>query len=320
MFIKKRAAPELVGIEDPKKWINSPPVSLEKLKGNIILLDFWAYSCVNCIRTIPALKEIAGKYKNKRFALVGIHTPEFEFEKEIGNVKNAVKKHEIKYPIFNDQERKNWENYGNKYWPRAAVINAEGEVIFEHIGESGYDEIEERIVDELTAIKEVKPGETKMLFEGERFFHEGISRETYAGSARSYGFNSRMVCTPDGCNEYIDSGKYEKDTVNLHGQWIQEKEYVEFQAEKGGWIALKFFASEVNVVMSGIGIAEILLDGNALTRTNTGKDVMFIGKKSYVKLNGADMYRIFDNRGQFREGILKIIPFRRMRVFAYTFG
>jgi len=322
LFFRKKKAPELVGLDDAKKWINSEPLSLERLKGKVLLLDFWTYSCINCIRTLPALKEMWEKYKNKRFVIVGIHTPEFEFEKEIGNVKYAVKKYGISYPIFNDLERRNWNNYGNQYWPRAALINSEGEVIFDHIGESGYEEIEEKIVDELFKIKELKEGEVKLINEVKKVYESGISKESYIGSLRNNGFNSRVVCKPGSCNKYIDIGRYEKDKINLQGQWDVEKEFAEFNGpdRDKSWIGIKFYSTEVNIVMSGIGTAEVLLDGNPLSKRNAGKNMSFIGKKSYLKVDGSDIYNVFDNKGTYIDGILKIIPFRRMRAYAFTFG
>ncbi len=322
LFFRKKKAPELVGLDDAKKWINSEPLSLERLKGKVVLLDFWTFSCLNCIRTLPFLKELWDKYKNKRFSIIGIHTPEFEFEKEIGNVKYAVKKHEIRYPIANDPERRNWNNYGNQYWPRAALINSEGEVILDHIGESGYEEIEEKIVDELFKIKELKEGEVKLINEIKRVYERGISKECYVGSLRNNGFNSRVVCTPGSCNEYIDIGRYEKDKINLQGQWYVEKEFAEFNGKDGdkSWIGIKFYSSEVNIVMSGIGTAEVLLDGEPLSKRNAGKNMGFIGKKSYLKADGSDIYNVFDNKGTYIDGILKIIPFRRMRAYSFTFG
>lgn len=319
LFFRKKKAPELVGVEDPKRWINSEVLSLERLQGKVVLLDFWAYSCVNCIRTLPALREMWEKYKNKRFVIIGVHTPEFEFEKEIGNLKFAVKKHGIKYPIVSDPERRNWDNYGNSYWPRAALINAEGEVIFDHIGESGYGEIEEKIIDELVKLKELEEGKVKLIDEEKRVYDKGISKETYIGSLRNSGFNSRVVCKPGACNSYIDIGRYEKDKVNLQGQWEQEKEYAQFEGGEG-WLAIKFYASEVNLVLSGIGTAEVLLDGVPLSKKNAGRDISFMGKKSYLKVEGDDMYNLINNKGDYIEGILKLIPFKGIRAYVFTFG
>ncbi|MDO8509090.1 MAG: redoxin family protein [Nanoarchaeota archaeon] len=319
LFFRKKKAPELTGVEEAKKWINSDVLSLEKLRGKVVLLDFWTYSCVNCIRTLPALKDIWEKYKNKRFVIIGVHTPEFEFEKEIGNVKFAVKKHGIKYPVVNDPDRKNWNNYGDSYWPRAALINAEGEVIFDHIGEGGYDEIEKKIIEELVRLNEIDEESINNINDEMKQYDKSLSKETYLGTLRTKGFNSRVVCKPGTCNEYIDIGRYEKDKVNLQGQWNPDKEFIEFEG-KDGYIALKFYASEVNLVLSGIGTAEILLDGAPLNKKNAGKDIYFLGKKSYVKVEGDDMYNLVNNKGDYIEGILKIIPFKRMKAYVFSFG
>ncbi len=127
--------------QDIKSWINSKPLTLKDLRGKIVLLDFWTYSCINCIRTLPALKKMHEKYSKKGLVIVGIHTPEFEFEKDLENVKTAVKKHGIKYPVGLDSDNTTWHLYGNRYWPWATLIGKEGNIVMEHIGESGYDEI-----------------------------------------------------------------------------------------------------------------------------------------------------------------------------------
>lgn len=321
---KAPKAPEIIGINE-KGWINSKPLSLDNLQGKVVLLDFWTYSCVNCLRTLPALKEMWKKYKNKRFMLIGIHTPEFDFEKEIGNVKYAVKKHGIEYPVASDPERINWNRYGNNYWPRAALINSSGELIFDHVGESGYDEIEGKIIEELAKLKEIKQSEIEKIKEKKRAYELGISKETYAGSLRNEGLGSAMVCTKHNCNEYFDNQNYEKDVLYPHGDWLQEKEFLEFKGKKAdkqnatGHLAFKYYASEVNVVMAGNGTAEVLLDNKPLAKDKAGSDIIFKDNKSYVKIDGADMYNLI-KAGHFHEGVLKLIPFKGMKVYAYTFG
>ncbi|MBI2449810.1 redoxin domain-containing protein [Candidatus Pacearchaeota archaeon] len=313
MLAKKIKALEIVEI---KGWLNSEPLSLEKLRGKVVLLDFWTYSCVNCLRTLPALKEIWEKYKDKNFMLIGIHTPEFEFEKELENVKNAVKRNSIEYPVANDPERVNWNRYGNRYWPRAALINSNGELIFDHVGESGYDDIDARIIAELKKIGEVK--DTEGIKEQKRAHHFGVSPEIYAGSLRNEGIGSSQVCTPDGCDVYKDQGDYKMNVIYLEGEWVQKPEFVEFVKGKG-YIIFKFYASEVNVVMDGSGNAVVFLNGKPLTKLNSGSDVKFRGKKSYVGVEGAGMYNIIRKK-DFAEGELKIEAFKGMRVYAYTFG
>lgn len=316
MLAKKIKAPEIVEIKTDG-WVNSEPLSLEKLRGKVILLDFWTYSCVNCLRTLPALKQIWSRYRDKSFMLIGIHTPEFEFEKDFENVKRAVKRHGIEYPVANDPERINWNRYGNRYWPRAALINADGELILEHVGESGYDEIEKSIIVKLRNLGEIE--NAGGIKEEKRPHHFGISPETYAGSARNEGIGSSQVCTPDGCDVYKDPGEHKTNVIYLEGEWIQKPEYVEFNGREKGYITFKFYASEANIVMDGRGNASIFLNGSSLIKANAGEDVVLRGKKSYVKVDGADMYNIVRTK-DFIEGDLKIEAFKGMRIYAYTFG
>lgn len=306
----RRKAPEIIGI-DSEGWINSEPLTLEKFRGKLVLLDFWTYSCVNCLRTLPALKEMWSKYKGE-LVIIGVHTPEFEFEKDLTNVKGAVKKHGIEYPVANDPERVNWERYGNRYWPRAALINAKGELIMDHIGESGYDEIEERIIEEL--------GEDsyERMKEKKRSYFPGISRETYAGSLRNPGLGSGRVCTREGCEEYVDPGNHMGGVIYLAGDWRQESEYLRFKGQNGH-ISYRYYATEVNVVISGEGLAEVLLNDKPLDSDSSGADVVLANGKSYVKIEGADMYQIIKQE-KVDEGELKIVPFKGLEVYAYTFG
>jgi len=126
-----REAPEITGIVD---WINTDPVTKESLKGKVVLIDFWTYSCINCIRTLPYLTSWYEKYKDSGFILLGVHTPEFEFEKEIDNVQWAVDKWGIEYPVVLDNDYGTWQAYGNRYWPRKYLIDIDGFIVYDHIG------------------------------------------------------------------------------------------------------------------------------------------------------------------------------------------
>jgi thiol-disulfide isomerase/thioredoxin len=305
LFGKK--AKEIAG---PMEWINSKPLTLAELKGKVVLLDFWTYSCINCLRTLPALKEMWRKYKNQGLVIIGIHTPEFEFEEDIENVRKAVKKQGIEYPVANDPQRVNWENYGNQYWPRSALIDKEGNIILEHIGESGYDEIDMRIQTALST-------KAAPLAEHKRSYAQGISPETYAGSLRNEGIPG-SVCTPEGCHEYHDPGRHKRNTIYLQGEWQQEDEFIQFNG-KQGHIAYLFFASEANIVMDGKGKAEVLLNEKPIPKSLRGKDLVEEEKKTYIIVDGADLYNLFKAKS-FEEGDIKVMAFKGMKVFAYTFG
>jgi thiol-disulfide isomerase/thioredoxin len=126
-------------------YINTKPINLSDLKGKVVLVDFWTYSCINCIRTIPYLVEWNEKYADKGLVIVGVHAPEFEFEKDVDNVKVAVKKFGIKYPVIQDNDKGTWNAYENQYWPQKYIVDNEGFIRYDHIGEGGYAETEKVI-------------------------------------------------------------------------------------------------------------------------------------------------------------------------------
>src|SRR5689334_11304161 len=127
-------------------YINTPsPVKLVDLKGKIVLVHFWTYTCSNCIHTIPYLNNWYQKYSNKGLVIVGVQTPEFDFEKNIGNVKKAVQDFKIKYPVILDNDYVNWNAYGNNYWPRDYLVDNQGLIRYNHIGEGGYEQTEQMI-------------------------------------------------------------------------------------------------------------------------------------------------------------------------------
>lgn len=140
-----KQAPEFSQIQG---WLNSQPLTIAKLKGKAVMLDFWTFGCINRQNTLPYVKELQAKYSGERFVLIGVHTPEFEYEKNQKNVEDAVKRFGIKYPVALDNENATWKLYGNQFWPRQTLIDASGKVRWEHVGEGDYEEMD-RMVQEL---------------------------------------------------------------------------------------------------------------------------------------------------------------------------
>ncbi len=140
----------LIGTQAPdfsriQGWLNSNPLTMKDLMGKVVLLDFWTFDCVNCIRTLPHVRQLHAKFAVDAFVIVGVHTPEFEFERDPDNVASAVKRFRIEYPVALDSENVTWKLYGNQYWPRQTLIDARGIVRWEHAGEGDYDKIEDQI-------------------------------------------------------------------------------------------------------------------------------------------------------------------------------
>ena len=133
------AAPEFVGIE---RWLNSEPLTLAQLRGRVVLVDFWTYACVNCIRTLPHVNRWASRYEASGLTVVGVHTPEFAFERSTPNVEAAIRRLDVKHAVAQDNRYATWKAYGNQYWPAAYVVDAQGRIRYKHFGEGEYERTE----------------------------------------------------------------------------------------------------------------------------------------------------------------------------------
>ncbi|KJK24422.1 thioredoxin [Burkholderiaceae bacterium 16] len=132
-------APEFAGVD---QWLNSPPLTMSSLQGKVVLVDFWTYTCINCINTLPYVKQWYDKYKDQGLVVVGVHTPEFPFEKSTDNVKAAIKRFGIRYPVAQDNSYATWNAFSNQYWPAVYLIDASGKIVYKHLGEGQYEETE----------------------------------------------------------------------------------------------------------------------------------------------------------------------------------
>jgi len=135
-------APEFTGIHN---WLNSPPLSMQQLRGKVVLVDFWTYTCINCIRTLPYVKSWHEKYKDQGLVVVGVHTPEYPFERSTANVQSAIKRFGISYPVAQDNRYATWQAYSNQFWPAVYLIDKQGQVVYTHFGEGAYQETEAKI-------------------------------------------------------------------------------------------------------------------------------------------------------------------------------
>lgn len=135
-------APEFAGIN---QWLNSEPLTMKQLRGKVVLVDFWTYDCINCINTLPHVVKWHGKYKDKGLVVVGVHTPEYAFERKTDNVRAALKRFDIRYPVAQDNRYETWNAYHNRYWPAFYLVNKKGEVVYTHFGEGRYAQTEAKI-------------------------------------------------------------------------------------------------------------------------------------------------------------------------------
>ncbi len=319
-------APEFKGISG---WINSEPLSIRKLGRKILLIDFWTYSCVNCIRDIPHLKELHAKYSDKGLIVIGVHTPEFEFEKNPENVKAAVKKYGLEYPIALDPENTTWNLYGNQYWPRRILVDARGKMRAEHVGEGGHEGMEQKIIELLAEIGvetgekiERHPVDRNKLYE----ISKKITPEIYLGSRRSKGFGNSQVCIPGTCMRFIDRGDHQQNLVYLGGDWEQRFEFVNHPTNEEAYAVLKYTAKSVNAVLAPKkGMRHkvfVTLDGSPLDRSNAGRDIKIdnITHQSYVLVDKSDMYELVETGSMQTHEIKLTSDSPEFTIYTFTFG
>ena len=277
------SAPEFVGIA---KWINSEPLKIEELKGKVVLVDFWTYTCVNCIRTLPYLNEWYEKYKDNGFVIVGVHSPEFEFEKEYDNVLNAVEKYGIKYPVAQDNDHATWDNYYNRYWPAEYLIDVNGNIRHFHAGEGDYEETEKLIQELLMERMEMmnkseslagisKPKEVIPVD-----FSKVKSPEIYLGYETSRGnFGNTEGLKPEQIQEYKLPSLTNVNKVYLEGKWKSNNDNLELVGDKGK-IILEYNSKIANIVAASDKPVDIniLLDGKMYKLTVSASQLYVAGE------------------------------------------
>ncbi|WP_130865136.1 cytochrome c biogenesis protein DipZ [Acidipropionibacterium timonense] len=272
-------APELTGITG---WINSAPLTMSSLRGKVVLVDFWTYSCVNCVRTQPYLNSWYKAYHDQGLEIIGVHAPEFSFEKVPDNVRKAVKDAGIAYPVALDNNFRTWNAYHNQYWPAKYLIDRDGVIRYTHFGEGEYEQTEERIRELLGhpsghASAVASAGTTQ----GD---DAPTSPETYLGSARAMGY----VGTPElsGTRTFTTAGRLSPDTWALSGTWQIGPESIIAKAD-GARIEYDFRGHDMFLVLAGRPGQKVRVSTTDGTAPG-GADV----KDGVITLDGDRMYRI----------------------------
>jgi cytochrome c biogenesis protein CcdA/thiol-disulfide isomerase/thioredoxin len=241
--------PSLAGAQE---WLNSPPLTLEALKGKVVLVDFWTYSCINCLRSIPYVRAWAEKYRNHGLVVIGVHAPEFAFERNVANVKAALGTFKIGYPVAIDNEYKIWRSFENEYWPAHYFIDGNGKVRHHHFGEGEYDESEEIIQKMLkdAGNKDVPGGLVTANSSGAQAAADAgdvRSPETYVGYERGNHFVSPGGVVEDKSHIYA-AGEPQLNEWSLSGNWTIGSEFAQLD-EKDGSIVYRFHARDLHLVL-----------------------------------------------------------------------
>lgn len=301
-------------------WLNSPPLAAEQLRGKVVLVDFWTYSCINCLRTLPYLNAWAQKYGPQGLVVIGVHAPEFAFEKQHDNVRRAVERLKLGYPIAIDSDFKVWRAFGNQAWPTFHVVDARGRVRHQQVGEGGYEETE-RLIQKLLTEAGAAPsaGMARVAGTGVGLAPDLAnvrSGETYLG----YQHGEGRGILPDRPRRY-EAGSPRLNEWALAGDWTVRPEYAEVSGDDGG-VVLRFYARDLHLVM-GPGADgrplrfRVTVDGQP-PGPDAGVDVDAHGDG---EIQAVRLYQLVRQRGPVRERCFEIrFLSPGARAYAFTFG
>lgn len=290
-------APELLGGQE---WLNGDPLTLAELKGRVVLIDFWTYSCVNCIRTLPYLRAWHDKYASKGLVIIGVHSPEFEFEKSLDNLQAAVQDFDINYPVVQDNDFTIWRSYDNRYWPAKYLLDKEGTIRYTHFGEGQYDETE--------AVIQKLLGEEAELVDMPEYQNVSRSPETYLGYWRLGSVVSSPTPVHDQLETYSTPDNFPVNALGFQGDWTVHYQHAVPTA--GSSLHFRFHAKEVNLVMAPAKdgttpTVDVLLDGQPVKTLEINKDQLY----NLIKLDQGENHLI---EIRFPQG--------GVEVYAFTFG
>jgi cytochrome c biogenesis protein CcdA/thiol-disulfide isomerase/thioredoxin len=305
-------APEFVGNQ---QWFNTPgdlPLTLSSLRGRVVLVDFWTYSCINCLRTLPYLTAWDRTYGKDGLTIVGVHSPEFPFEKDSGNVADAIERNHIEYPVVQDNDLATWNAYGNQYWPSEYFIDAKGRVRFAHYGEGEYGE-KEKIIRELLAEAGRPVAKHDSGAKGIEASRGVTTPETYLGAARAERFTNPMLSP--GSHDFARPPAPGPNEFAYDGGW---RISLDSATAEGGSLSLNFGARRVYLVLGSPGRARsvrVFLDGKPIPADLAGSDV----KGGSVEVTGQRLYNLVD-MPSVAHHVLTLEPEAGVMGYAFTFG
>lgn len=328
--LEGQPGPPLPEVVDIEAWLNSPPLTVQDLRGKVVLVDFWTYSCVNCLRTLPYLKEWHNKYASRGLAILGIHTPEFAFEKDVGNVRQAVQRYGVAWPVALDNNYATWQAYLNRYWPHKYLADAEGRLRFHHIGEGAYRETEEWIrtllVEAGVDLSGVPLGSEDLPLP-ER---QDISRELYAGKAWRQGgyLGNAAVATEGATGVYQDPGDHRDGQIYYSGRWEESQESMRAAGpgpDGSAHIAISYRAGSANAVLRPAtgqrATIEVQLDGLPVPRALAGDDLTYdAAGRSLLNLTEARMYSLVRSLENTAHRLKLLALSGEFSLFTFTFS
>lgn len=310
-------------------WFNSAPLSFRQLRGRAVLVDFWDYTCVNCVRTLPYVQAWHQRYRDKGLTVIGVHTPEFTFAQYESNVERGIREFGLTYPIVIDSDREIWKAFANRYWPTKYLLDKDGYLRYGHFGEGSYGETEQ-VIQEL--LREIDPSVSLPANMEPVREEDQIGAVCYRPTGELYLGNRRGRIGNEGgfkedqIEDYDFSGALEENLFYASGRWASTAEYFEAVEEGPHSLRLKYDASAVNLLMACPHAASaevvILQDGKPLSVSQATRDTRFRTAveepESYVVVDSPRMYFLVDNH-EFGSHELELRCAVGVAAFAFTF-
>ncbi|MCX6782916.1 MAG: cytochrome c biogenesis protein DipZ [Candidatus Levybacteria bacterium] len=301
-------APELI---PSGAWFNSDPLTLKELKGKVVLIDFWTYSCINCQRTMPYLRVWHEKYADKGLVIIGVHAPEFEFEKSEKNVAQAIKDFKLPYPIVQDNDFATWRAYNNRYWPAKYILDKEGYIRYTHFGEGAYDETEKVIQD---LLKETGAKDVSNEINNPTYQIQSKTPELYLGYGRIDYFSSPEQIKQNALSTYTSPTNLGANQVAYEGKWNVMDEYA--NPQKGAKLHLNFESKEVFLIMRTKGTP-------AKVKVYVDDKLQYFGVDNVngtVTVNKDTLYKLINLPTPGRHLLRLEFVDNNAEIFAFTFG
>jgi cytochrome c biogenesis protein CcdA/thiol-disulfide isomerase/thioredoxin len=307
-------APEFLGTQ---RWFNTHPLTMATLRGRVVLVDFWTYTCINCIRTLPYVKSWDARYRDQGLTIVGVHTPEFAFERNASNVSAAIERQGIRYPVVQDNAYGTWNAFGNQAWPAKYLIDARGQVRYVHLGEGEYEETEAAIRTLLAEAGDRSLGAAATPQGRIETVGHRATPETYLGTARAESFSP--VGPRDGVHDYTPAAaaKLPQSVFTLGGRWQIDRESA--RAVRDATISARVVGMNVYLVLSSAGNrprrVRVELDGRPIAARDAGEDV----RNGVVTVRNQRLYRLV-KLDALAEHVLTLRMDPGVSGFAFTFG
>jgi len=313
-------APELAGI---RAFLNTQPVTMRELRGRVVLVDFWTYTCINCRRTFPFLRALESTYADHGLTVLGVHSPEFGFEKNPANVAAAVHRLDVTWPVAEDPDMRTWNAYANQYWPADYLVDREGRIRLVHYGEGGEKDIESAVRTLLDDGGSAGARTIGALDEAARppTAGEDVTPESYFGWERGSSYLADARTVPRGQTVTRHDDVSSRDVVNLDGRFTGADEYVESAAD-GASVRLFFRARDLYLLVAPAGGApriEVLLDGRPVPTTRRGPDLSVDDGRTYLTVRSDELLHVLTS-AHVDDGHLTLVAQRGVRFFTFTFG